>query len=136
MKVHTSVWMAALLISALLLGACAGEAIGTIRGAELDELVIGSTVYIRDCGDEYQSFSSADRGSFLGTVTGGDETFRVYAVEGDAAQDFLYVRWDWEGISMSGKKSSNPNNQRRRSPSWKSPIGKPRLPMLLPFWTT
>lgn len=80
-----------------LLSACESEPIGTIRGAEFDEIVIDGIVYCRDHADEYQSFTSADKGGCLGTVSNGDETFWIYAVKGDSDQRFLYARWDLEG---------------------------------------
>lgn len=86
-----------LLLSVLLLCGCSAEPIGTIRGAELEEIVIDGIIYEADPSDAQQSFSAADRGEYLGTVTNGDETFRVYAVKDDTGRQYLYVLWDYEG---------------------------------------
>lgn len=85
----------ALLLTLLLLTGCSGS-IGTIRGAEFDELVIDGVVYIRDDGDQYQSYSAADKGEFLGTVTNGADTFQIYAIEGD--DHCLYAQWGQDGM--------------------------------------
>lgn len=84
------------LILVLLFG-CSAESIGTIRGAELETIVIDGAVYELDAADEFQSFSAANRGDFLGTVTNGKETFRVYTLKGDEARQYLYVLWGYEG---------------------------------------
>lgn len=87
----------ALLLTTALLGGCSLFSIGEIRGPEFDEIIIDGTVYIRDGGDQYQSFTAADRDKFLGTVTNGSQTFRVYSIEGDPEHNYLYALWDWEG---------------------------------------
>ncbi len=71
------------------------EEIGTVRGPEAQELVIGDAVYKRSDSDPY---SGADRGRFLGIVrVGEDSIYRIYTVEGAAQEEWLYCRWDWEG---------------------------------------
>lgn len=87
----------ALFLTAFLLSGCTRTPIGTIRGAELEEIVIDGITYEADPGDEHQSFTAADKGKYLGTVTNADEVFRVYAVKGDSDHQYLYVLWDWEG---------------------------------------
>lgn len=71
------------------------EEIGTVRGPEAEELIIGNAVYKRSASDPY---SSADRGRFLGIVrVGEDSIYRIYAVKGASQEEWLYCRWDWEG---------------------------------------
>lgn len=88
--------MFALLLTLLLLCGCATETIGTIRGAEFDEVVIDGVVYVRDDADQFQNYSTADKGAFLGTVTNGEDTFQIYAIEGDS--HCLYAQWEQEGM--------------------------------------
>lgn len=85
----------ALLLTLLLLCGCSEDPIGTIRGAEFDELVIDGVVYVRDDADAYQNYSAADKGDYLGTATNGDETFRIYTVDGD--ENCLYAQWEQDG---------------------------------------
>ncbi len=54
--------------------------IGSIRGAELETVIIGDTVYQYDSSLE---FTQADKDRFLGIVTNGKDKFRVYSVKGD-----------------------------------------------------
>ena len=48
--------------------------IGSIRGAELETVIIGDTVYQYDSSLE---LTQADKGRFLGVVTNGKDKFRV-----------------------------------------------------------
>lgn len=68
--------------------------IGTIRGAECQVIEIDGVQY-RENADH--GFSSADRGKYLGAVTNGTTTMRVFSVKGDASGRFIYALWDWEG---------------------------------------
>ena len=89
---------AALLLCAVLL--FHGRVIGTIRGAEMEQLVIDGVTYVQnnDTGLSY-----ADKGRFLGRAVSGDITFRVYAVRGDTEGRYLYRLWDWEGAFYEKK---------------------------------
>lgn len=42
------------------------------------------------------TYSTADRGKYLGCVTNGESTMRVFSVKGDTEKKILYVLWDWE----------------------------------------
>ena len=42
-------------------------------------------------------FSSADRGEYLGAVTDGNVTMRVFSVKGDNSGRYIYTLWDWDG---------------------------------------
>ena len=70
------------------------KVIGTICGAEWDQILIESTVYEIDHSNY---FSSAAKGRFLGVVVSGDTKFRIYDVKGDNEGQFIYRLWDWEG---------------------------------------
>lgn len=78
----------------LLLSACGGS-IGSIRGAEWQTVIVDGTEYRRM--DNTPNLSAKDRGRYLGKVTSGDTTFRVFTVKGDAEQQLLYCLWDWKG---------------------------------------
>jgi len=69
-----------------------GVPIGTVRGAENEQLIIDGMTYIKT---QTHDFSIADRGKYLGTASNGKIAFRVYAVEGN--DDYRYAFWDWEG---------------------------------------
>lgn len=42
-------------------------------------------------------FSGADRGEYLGSVTDGNITMRVFSVKGDESGRYIYALWDWDG---------------------------------------
>ena len=90
--------LAAVLLCAVLL--FHGREIGTIRGAEMEEIVIDGVTYVQnnDTGLSY-----ADKGRFLGRAVSGDITFRVYAVRGDTEGRYLYRLWSWEGAFYEKK---------------------------------
>ena len=73
--------------------------IGIIKGAENEIIGIDGITYIVDdlAENGANSYSSADRGNFIGVVSNGDITMRVYTVNGDSNGDFIYALWDWEG---------------------------------------
>ena len=83
---------AAVLLCAILL--FRGRVIGTVKGAEMEKIIIGDVVYHQnnDTGLSYR-----DKGRFLGRAVSGDITFRVYAVKGDTEGQYLYRLWSWEG---------------------------------------
>ncbi len=68
--------------------------IGSIRGAELETVIIGDTVYQYDSSLE---FTQADKGRFLGVVTNGKDKFRVYLVMGDTEGQYIYRLWGYDG---------------------------------------
>ena len=68
--------------------------IASIKGPELDRIVLGDAVYrIRTDLD----FSYKDKGRFLGIAAAGDVRCRIYSVKGDNSGQYLYRLWDWEG---------------------------------------
>ncbi len=74
--------------------ASSNKVIGTIRGAEFQQIVIGDTTYKIN---GHTGFSIEDQGQFLGWVTAGNIKFRIYSVKGDREGKYLYRLWDWEG---------------------------------------
>lgn len=68
--------------------------IGTIKGAEWQFIEIDGVTYTKSSDHE---FSGADRGEYLGSVTNGDTTMRVFSVKEDDSERFIYTLWDWEG---------------------------------------
>ena len=82
---------AALLIAILVLR---GRVIGTVRGAELEKIIIDDVTYVQN---PFLDFSYADKGRYLGRAVNDKVTFRVYAVKGDAEGQYLYRLWSWEG---------------------------------------
>lgn len=68
--------------------------IGTISGPESQFIEIDGVRYVETSDNE---FSSADRGEYLGSVTNGNITMRVFSVKGDDSGRFIYTLWDWEG---------------------------------------
>lgn len=91
--------LAGLAILALLAKAALQKpVIGRVTGAEYQFIEIEGERYIAEwCQEEKLPFSAADRGKYLGRVTGGDITMRVFSVKGDESGQFLYVLWGWEG---------------------------------------
>lgn len=89
--------LAAVALAAVLSG-CASP-IGTAEGAEWDRIILDGAEYIPvdEAPDGLDVYSGSDRGAYLGYIESGDETLRVYAIRGDEARDYLYVRWEWEG---------------------------------------
>lgn len=76
--------------------------IGTIKGAECQFIEIDGVRYVEDRdGARANEFSGADRGAYLGSVTNGAITMRVFSVKGDDSGRFLYTLWDWEGAFYS-----------------------------------
>ena len=68
--------------------------IGTIKGAEHDFIEIDGVRYVENSDHE---FSGADRGEYLGSVTDGNITMRVFSVKGDDSRKYIYTLWDWDG---------------------------------------
>lgn len=68
--------------------------IGTIKGAEHDFIEIDGVRYVENSDHE---FSGADRGEYLGSVTDGNITMRVFSVKGDDSGKYIYTLWDWDG---------------------------------------
>lgn len=76
--------------------------IGTIKGPECQWIEIDGVRYVEDRdGARANEFSGADRGAYLGSVTNGAITMRVFSVKGDDSGKFLYTLWDWEGTFYS-----------------------------------
>lgn len=76
--------------------------IGNITGAEYDFIEIDGVRYVKDsAGARADEFSGADRGEYLGAVTDGNVTMRVFSVNGDDSRRYIYVLWDWEGAFYS-----------------------------------
>ena len=88
---------AALLIAILVLR---GRVIGTVRGAELEKIIIDDVTYVQN---PFLDFSYADKGRFLGRAVNDKVTFRVYAVKGDTEGQYLYRLWSWEGAFYEKK---------------------------------
>lgn len=65
--------------------------IGTIKGPEQNLIEIDGIRYVKNSDHK---FSGADRGEYLGAVTDGNITMRVYAVKGGK---YIYTLWDWDG---------------------------------------
>ncbi len=72
--------------------------IGTIRGAELETIIINDVVYQYDSSLE---FSASDKGKFLGMVANGNTRFRVYSVKGDTNNQYIYRLWGYDGAFYS-----------------------------------
>lgn len=70
------------------------EVIGTISGAENEYIIIDNFTYVKD---DFNSFSSKDRGEYLGRVTNDKISMNVYKVKGDDSGNYIYALWDWEG---------------------------------------
>lgn len=84
-----------LILVMLILSGCAAT-IGTVEGPEWDVIAIDGIEYIK-ASDEYDIYSSADKDDHLGIIKSGDQTLDVYTIKGDTEQNYLYVRWEWEG---------------------------------------
>lgn len=91
-KVTLGLCIAAVLLIAVVL--FHGRQIGTIRGAEMEEIEVDGVTYVQN---NQTGFSSNDRGRFLGRATAGDTTFRLYTVKGDTEGRYLFRLWEWEG---------------------------------------
>ena len=81
-----------LVFISLVLFACGGKTIGTISGPENDCITIHDIVYVLE---NNTAFSNADKGKYLGKVSNGDITMRVYVVK--EHDEYIYTLWDWEG---------------------------------------
>ena len=77
-----------------------GSVIGTIHGAEMEEIQVAGVTYVQN---NQTGFSSNDRGRFLGRATAGNTTFRLYAVKGDTEGSYLFRLWEWEGAFYERK---------------------------------
>ena len=76
--------------------------IGTIKGSEYQWIEIDGVRYVEDHdGAREHEFSGADRGAYLGSVTNGAITMRVFSVKGDDSGRFIYTLWDWDGAFYS-----------------------------------
>jgi len=82
------------LVMILGLVACSSKTIGSVSGAENEYITIDSAKYVLDTAN---SFSSADKGKFLGKVSNSALTMKVYSVKGDTEGKYIYALWDWEG---------------------------------------
>lgn len=82
-------------LACIMLAGCS-TSIGTVEGPEWDVITIDGVEYIK-APDEYDIYSSADKDDHLGIIKSGDQTLGVYTIKGDTDQNFLYVRWEWEG---------------------------------------
>lgn len=85
-----------ILIFILLMLTGCSKPIGTVKGPEWDVITIGGVEYVKASG-EFDIYSSSDKGSHLGVIKSGDNKLDVYAIKGDTEQNYLYVRWEWEG---------------------------------------
>ena len=76
--------------------------IGSITGAEYEFIEIDGVRYVKDSsGARAGDFSGADRGEYLGAVTDGNITMRVFSVKGDDSRRYIYALWDWDGAFYS-----------------------------------
>jgi hypothetical protein len=71
-----------------------GRVIGTVKGAEMEQIVIDGVTYVQN---NNTGLSYADKGRFLGRAVNDKVTFRVYTVRGDTEEQYLYRLWEWEG---------------------------------------
>ncbi|MBE6971406.1 MAG: hypothetical protein E7446_04710 [Ruminococcaceae bacterium] len=97
-KIPLSFYVAAIVLVIILL--VRGPKIGTVRGAEMEKMVIHGVTYVQN---PFLDFSYADKGRYLGRATAGGITFRVYAVKGDPDHRYLYRLWSWEGAFYERK---------------------------------
>ena len=89
---------AAVLLAVLLL--FRGCVIGTVRGAEMEQIVIDGVTYVENPS---LNFTVGDKDRFLGLATNSKVTFRVYSVKGDPDRQYLYRLWSWEGAFYERK---------------------------------
>ena len=77
-----------------------GRVIGTVKGAEMEQIVIDGVIYEQnnDTGLSHRS-----KGRYLGRAVNDKVTFRVYTVKGDAEGQYLYRLWSWEGAFYERK---------------------------------
>lgn len=94
MKRHLILPFCLLLAAAALTFVLHGRQIGTIRGAEMEQIIIDGVTYVQN---PFLDFTYADKGRFLGLAVNGSTTFRLYAVKGDPDGQYLYRLWSWEG---------------------------------------
>lgn len=97
-KIPLSFCVAAIVLVIILL--THGPKIGTVKGAEMEQMVIHGVTYVQN---PFLDFSYADKGRYLGRAVSDDITFRVYAVKGDAERRYLYRLWAWEGAFYERK---------------------------------
>lgn len=71
--------------------------IGTVKGPEMEHIILNDIRYIRDYSDEYQNYSAKDKGIYLGIVTDGKIKMRVYSVDGDKERNYLYALFGYDG---------------------------------------
>jgi hypothetical protein len=70
------------------------KVIGTASGPEYEYITIDNKTYVMNFANNY---SSADKGNFLGIVRGDDVTFRIYSVEGDEGDNYIYRLSGFDG---------------------------------------
>ena len=77
-----------------------GRVIGTVKGAEMEQIVIGGVTYVENPS---LNFTVGDKDRFLGFATNRKATFRIYTVKGDPERQYLYRLWEWEGAFYERK---------------------------------
>jgi hypothetical protein len=93
-----SLGIIAVVLAAILL--VRGRVIGTVRGAEMEQIVIDGVTYVENPS---LNFTVGDKDRFLGLATNSKVTFRVYSVKGDPERQYLYRLWEWEGAFYERK---------------------------------
>lgn len=99
-RMHKSVILgAAACVTALLLfvvyrQTIGAKVIGTASGPEYEYIIIDNKIYVIDFANNY---SNSNKGDFLGVVRGNDVTFRIYSVEGDEGDNYIYRLSGFDG---------------------------------------
>ena len=72
--------------------------VGTVYGAETDQIIIDDIVYIRTTSEECP-YNSSDKGLHIGKGAWLDGTpvLDLYRIKGDTAFNYIYVRYEWVG---------------------------------------
>ena len=73
--------------------------VATVRGAEMDEIIMGETTYIKWSGSDMCPYSRTDKDKFLGSgaYSDGTKVLEIYTVKGDKDINYLYARFGYEG---------------------------------------
>ena len=72
--------------------------IGRVSGPEFEYIEIDGITYIAEgLVDGEKIYSGTDRGKYIGSVTNGDVTMRVFRIKGDESHRYLYALYEWEG---------------------------------------
>ena len=73
--------------------------VATVKGAEMDEIIMGETTYIKWSGDIMCPYGRTDKDKHIGKGAWADGTrvLDIYTIKGDKDINYLYTLWGYDG---------------------------------------